>query len=45
MPVIINLSKYVIRALDNYTEQRRNGIDPVFKAKNIELPHDVDYWN
>ena len=45
MPVIIILSKYVIRALDNYTEQRRNGIYPVFKAKDIELPHDVDYWN
>lgn len=45
MPVIIILGKYVFRALDNYLEQRKEGIDPVFKAKDIELPHDVDYWN
>ncbi len=45
MPVIIILGKYAFRALNNYLEQRKEGVDPVFKAKDIELPHDVDYWN
>lgn len=45
MPVIIYLGKYVFRALKDYEEQRKNGIEPVFKAKNIDLPHKTDYWN
>lgn len=45
MPVIIYLSKYVIRALKDYDSQRKEGNEPVFKAKNIGLPHKTDYWN
>lgn len=45
MPVIIYLGKYVFRALKDYEKQRKNGIEPVFKAKNIDLPHKTDYWN
>jgi len=44
MPVILLLSKYVIRAMNNYTDQRKDGLEPTFKAKDIGLPHDVDYW-
>ncbi len=44
IPVIIYLGKYAIRALNDYTEQRKLGKDPVFYAKNIGLPHEVDYW-
>ncbi len=44
MPVIIYLGKYAIRALNDYTSQRKLGKDPVFYAKSIDLPHDVDYW-
>ena len=44
MPVIIILSKYAYKALNNYTAQQKQGLDPVFKAKDINLPHDVDYW-
>lgn len=44
MPVIIVLGKYAIRALDNFCMQRKTGKDPVFKAKDIGLPHKVDYW-
>ena len=44
MPVILILSKYAFRALKDYDEQRKEGKTPVFKAKNIGLPHDVDYW-
>ena len=44
MPVIIYLSKYAVAALKDYDAQRKQGKTPVFKAKNINLPHDVDYW-
>ncbi len=44
MPVILIMSKYVFRALDDYTRQRKEGKEPHFHAKDIELPHEVDYW-
>lgn len=44
MPVILYLSKYAVRCLDNYTTQRKLGKEPVFHAKDIDLPHEVDYW-
>ncbi len=44
MPVIIYLSKYSVRALKDYDKQRKQGKEPVFKAKDIELPHKVDFW-
>ncbi len=45
IPVIVILGKYAMRALNDYDKQRKEGKDPVFKAENIDLPHDVDYWN
>ena len=45
MPVIVILGKYVFSALKDYEIQRKEGIEPVFKAKNIDLPHKTDYWN
>ncbi len=45
MPVILLLGKYAYRALKDYEKQRKDGIEPVFKAKNIDLPHKTDYWN
>ena len=44
MPVIIILGKYAFRALDNYTEQRKLGKEPVFHAKDIGIKKDLDYW-
>ncbi len=44
MPVIIILGKFAIAALKDYEKQRKEGKTPVFKAKNINLPFDVDYW-
>ncbi|MBO7342263.1 MAG: alanine:cation symporter family protein, partial [Clostridia bacterium] len=44
IPVIILLGKYVFRALKNYEAQRKAGEDPVFRAADIDLPHEVDYW-
>ena len=45
IPVIIILSKYAIRALKDYEQKRKNGDELSFKAKDIDLPHNVDYWN
>lgn len=45
IPVIFILSKYAIRALKDYENQRREGKEPVFRAKDISLPHRVDYWD
>lgn len=44
IPVIIFLGKYAYRALTDYTKQRKEGKDPEFHAKDIDLPFDVDYW-
>ncbi len=44
IPVILILGKYAIRALKDYDRQKRLGINPIFHAKNISLPHKVDYW-
>lgn len=44
MPVIIILSRYAVRALDNYCAQRKNGKPLSFRVKDIDLPHEVDYW-
>ena len=45
MPVIIYLGKYAFAALKDYEQQRKNGIEPVFKSKYIDLPHKTDFWN
>ncbi len=44
MPVIIILGRYAFRALKDYRKQKKQRKTPVFKAKDIGLPHDVDYW-
>ncbi len=45
MPVILFLGKYAFRAIKDYDRQRKNGDDPVFRAKDIDLPSETDYWN
>ncbi len=45
MPIILYLGKYAFRALKDYEKQRKDGVEPVFKAKNIDLPDKTDYWN
>lgn len=44
MPVIIILSKYALAALKDYEKQLKRGDKPAFHAKDIGLPHEVDYW-
>ena len=45
MPVILILSKYVFRTLKDYDTQLKDGKNPEFKAKNIDLPYKTDFWN
>ena len=45
MPVIFYLSKYAMRALKDYNHKRKAGLPETFKASDIDLPHEVDYWN
>ncbi len=45
VPVLFFLGKYVIRALNDYTKQRKEGKNPVFKASDIDLPFKTDFWN
>lgn len=45
MPTILILGKYAFRALSDYRRQKKAGLSPVFHAKDIGLPHKVDYWD
>ena len=44
IPVIIILGKYAFRAIKDYEKQKKEGKEPVFLAKSIDLPHKVDFW-
>jgi len=44
MPVIIILGRYAMRALDNYTAQRKEGKIPTFRSKDIGINTELDYW-
>lgn len=45
LPVIVILGGTALRALDDYTAQRKAGKDPVFKAESIGLREQTDFWN
>jgi AGCS family alanine or glycine:cation symporter len=45
MPVIIYLGQYAIRALKDYERKLDAGGEINFQAKDIDLPHETDYWN
>lgn len=45
MPIIIYLGKYAVRALKDYEKREKSGVEMTFKAKDIGLPHETDYWN
>ena len=44
MPVILLLSKYALRALKDYYKKKRSGQSDTFRAQDINLPDEVDYW-
>ena len=45
MPVILYLGKYAFRALHDYEKQLKAGDPITFRRKDIDLPHETDYWN
>lgn len=45
IPVIIILSKPAIACLQDYLKQKKEGKNPVFKAKDINLQTKTDFWN
>ncbi len=44
MPVILILSKYSIRCLNDYKKQKKEGKNPVFKAEDIGIEEELDFW-
>ena len=44
IPVIIILGKYAFRALKDYKRQKRSGIDPYFRSRDIGIRDELDYW-
>ena len=45
LPVCVVLGNVAIKTLDDYVRQRREGKDPVFRAKSIGLDEtDLDFW-
>lgn len=45
LPVIVILGKPAIHCMQDYFKQKKEGKNPVFKAKNIELETETDFWN
>ncbi len=44
MPVVIYLSKYSVSCLNDYCKQRKEGKNPVFKARDIGIDESLDFW-
>jgi AGCS family alanine or glycine:cation symporter len=45
IPVIMLIATPAVRALKDYQKQRAEGKDPVFKAADIGLKEQTDFWN
>ena len=45
IPCILILSPIAFKALKNYTEQRKQGKEPVYYAKECGVNQDTDFWN
>ncbi len=44
MPVVLFLSKYAVRCLNDYCKQKKEGKNPIFKAKDIGIEEKLDFW-
>ena len=44
IPVILVLGNRSIRAAKDYTDQRRQGLNPTFRATDIGITEHTDYW-
>ena len=45
IPVLFVLGKYAFRALNNYKKQKKAGVEPTFRAKDVGIDTPLDYWN
>ena len=45
LPVIVLLSKPALACLNDYIKQKKEGKDPVFKAADIGIKEETDFWN
>jgi AGCS family alanine or glycine:cation symporter len=45
VPVIVILASTAVKALKDYMSQKKAGVDPEFKASNIDLKEETDFWN
>ncbi len=45
IPVCIILGNIAFRVLEDYTRQRKQGINPEFKAASVRLKEKTDFWN
>lgn len=44
MPIVLYLSTHAVRCLSDYCKQRKEGKNPVFKAKDIGIEENLDFW-
>ena len=44
IPVILILSNTALKALADYEKQKKDGENPVFRARDIGLEYETDYW-
>ena len=44
IPVCIIIGGVAYKALEDYIAQRKKGLNPEFKAEDIQLPHKTDFW-
>ncbi len=44
MPVVLILSKYSSLCLKDYCRQKKEGKNPIFKAKDIGIEEKLDFW-
>lgn len=45
LPVILILCGPAVRCMNDYLKQKKEGKNPVFKAKDIDLETKTDFWN
>ncbi|EEB36145.1 amino acid carrier protein [Anaerococcus hydrogenalis DSM 7454] len=45
LPSILILSKKALDCLKDYEKQKREGKNPIFKAKDIGIKENLDYWS
>ena len=45
IPVCVILGGVAYKALDNYSAQKKAGKNPTFKAADVGVKEETDFWN